>query len=249
MKTLRLTSRENPRAKHVVKLMASRDYRFEQKQYVLEGVRSLDGLQEVDELFVRDGAPAPSIKTKALYNLSPVLFEAIAGTEHSQGVIAVCSMPPALEVVDKNKRYFLLDRLQDPGNMGAIMRTACAFGFNGVLFIKGSADPFSPKVVRSAMGAEHITPIKLLQDLKELSGCVIIAADTKGLPLPKFSWPAGFVLCIGNEGNGISSELLSLAKSCVSIPIQKDMESLNAAVSAGILAYAASLFQAERNAR
>ena len=240
MKILRITSRENPRAKHVVKLLASRDYRWEQKQYVLEGVRALDGLQQVDELFVRDGLQAPDIKTKALYTLSPVLFEAIAGTEHSQGVIAVCAMPPEPRNVEKKKRYLLLDRLQDPGNVGTIIRTACAFGLDGVLLTKGSTDPFAPKVVRAAMGADHTLPVKILQDLTDLAGCTIIAADMKGSPLKKFVWPDGFVLCIGSEAHGVSPEITALARSCVSIPMGKNMESLNAAVSAGILMYSAA---------
>jgi TrmH family RNA methyltransferase len=240
MKILRITSRENPRVKHIVKLMASRDYRYEQKQYVLEGARSLDGLQQVEEIFVRDGIEPPAIKAKALYTLSPSLFEATAGTEHSQGVMAISALPPQLEIIDHKKRYILLDRLQDPGNMGTIIRTACAFGLEGLLLTKGSTDPFSPKVVRSAMGAERSMPLRLLRSLEELSGCNVIVADMKGNPLPAFVWPSGYVLCIGSEAQGIAPELHNIANDTVAIPMNKKMESLNAAVSAGILLYAST---------
>jgi TrmH family RNA methyltransferase len=242
VKSLIITSKDNPRVKHIIKLLESRDCRYEHKQYVLEGIRALDGLKTVEELFVREGASAPSIVTKALYTLSPKVFDVVAKTEHSQGVMAVCAMPPEISKIDLNKRYILLDRLQDPGNMGAIMRTACAFGFDGVLITKGSVDPFSPKAVRSAMGAEHITPIKQLQNLDELAPCNIIAADMHGTSLPSFNWPSGFVLCIGSEAHGISQEIETMSQCSVAIPIQKNMESLNASVSAGILAYAASSF-------
>lgn len=240
MKQLHISSRANDRVKYLSKLIELKSFRYQQGEYVIEGIRALDGLKSVSDLYIRDGSTPPDIKTNTLCTLSRKVFDSIADTDNSQGVMAVCAMPPADIPVFHGGRYILLDRLQDPGNLGTIMRTACAFGFSAVILAKGCADPFSPKAVRSAMGAEHRIPIVQLESLDRLKGCALIAADMAGRDICGYKWPESFVLCIGSEANGLSDELLAMAKDSVAIKMQGGMESLNAAVCTGIFAYASS---------
>jgi TrmH family RNA methyltransferase len=140
--------------------------------------------------------------------------------------------------VDPGSRYVFLDRLQDPGNMGTILRTACAFGLKGAILSEGCTDPYAPKVVRAAAGALETLDIIRLNGVEELRGLFVVAADLQGEDLQRFSWPRGFVLVIGNEARGVSPTVKEAAQASVRIPLAC-VESLNAAVSAAIILYVA----------
>lgn len=133
-----------------------------------------------------------------------------------------------------------LDQIQDPGNMGAILRIADWFGLPGVLAGPGCADRFNTKVIQASMGAFLRVPVEetsLEEFLADRPNLPILAADAKGVNAFGFSFPAAAVLIIGNEGNGISADLLKRVHTVVSIPKGQagGAESLNAAVAAGIL--------------
>ena len=240
MKVSSISSKDNTRIKHLKKLLADRAYRYEHRRYVLEGVRALDGLSLIDELFVREGSFVPDIEVCARYDVSPYVFDAVADTGQSQGIMAICTMPEVVDPIDPQKMYLLLDHIQDPGNMGTMIRTACAFGFQGVLLSEGCTDPYSPKAARSAMGALHKIGVRSFASVEELAGFTLVVGDATGEPLSSFRWPASFVLCVGSEAHGVSAPLRAIAHHTVSIPILPVMESLNAAVAAGIMSYDAS---------
>ncbi len=239
MNASRITSRSNPRIVHVKKLLADKRYRYERRQYAAEGVRVLDNASAVRELFVCEGVPVPPVPCAAVHAVSPAVFKTISTTEHSQGVVAVLDMRLfGPDRIDRNGRYVLLDRLQDPGNVGTIIRTAGAFGIDGIIVTPGSADPFSPKTVRAAASVMDKIDV-IAADAAALAGCTVIAADLRGEDARSFPWPDAFVLAIGNEANGISDEVRAVARSVVSLPLSGDIESLNAAVSAAIVLYCA----------
>ena len=235
---IKITSRTNDRIKHLRKLLSYRDYRYEHKEFAVEGPRALEGIKNILELYVREDVNPPDIECAKTYIVSMGAFESAASTENSQGVIAVAGLNILdASVIDKDSKYLLLDRLQDPGNMGTIIRSACAFGFKGVIITPGTVDPFSPKVTRAASGALWKIDVIKTADVESLKDFTVIAADAGGEDAGSFAWPEGFLLAVGNEAGGLSEDIRGLARKTVWIPIQTGMESLNAAVSAGILMY------------
>ena len=143
---------------------------------------------------------------------------------------------PASLLTNKG-RYLLLDRIQDPGNMGTIIRTACSFGIEGIILMKGTVDPYSPKAARAAMSALDKVSITKIDSLTELAGYQLIAADTSGVDLRSFHWPDNFILAVGNEANGLCEEITRSAESIVSIPVSGNIESLNAAIACAIVLF------------
>lgn len=181
------------------------------------------------------------------------LFKELMQTEQSQGIIGVLSLKTTISVQDivvrnkDKKRYNLifLDRIQDPGNLGTIIRTADAAGFDAIILAKGSVDPYNPKVVRSTAGSilnidliESEDSIDTINDLKE-SGYHIVVTALEGAV--DYNLPANYrdknCLVIGNEANGVSDAIIAVSDVRVKIPIYGRAESLNASVAAGIMMY------------
>jgi TrmH family RNA methyltransferase len=236
-----ITSKHNPRLKHVSRLIVDRSFRYEHEQFVAEGPNAVVGTPTLQEVYVREGTSIVVPSGVRMFQVGAAAFDHVAPTENSQGVLAVyCFSVARADAIDAHGRYVLLDRLQDPGNMGTVIRTACAFGFSGVILTPGCTDPFAPKVVRSAVGSILKTSIIAIKDIaSELQGRTVIAADATGQNVATFVWPQGFILAIGNEGAGLSAEVRKCTSSLVGIPIHCSVESLNAAVAAGILMYCA----------
>jgi RNA methyltransferase, TrmH family len=176
-------------------------------------------------------------------------LEALADTEHPQGVVAVIE-PKRWSLSDirmlTGTTAVVLDGVQDPGNVGTILRTALGLGATGVIALKGTADLTNSKVIRSAMGASfHLpavpaTPEEFVAWAK-LQRAEIWIAEGSGEPAERLSGPRAdrspVALVFGNEGAGISSVLESAATRRVAIPLAQGVESLNVAVAAGILLY------------
>ena len=172
------------------------------------------------------------------------LLESICDTKTPQGVCAAFEIPAPICPEELPDRIVALDGVQDPGNVGTIWRTADAAGFQGILLGSGSADPLSPKVMRSAMGSGFRLPFahaeKLAESLLELRrrGYYVFASDLSGADF--YSRPDSgekFVLVIGNEARGISDAVREAADCRVKLPMRGGAESLNAAVAAGIMMY------------
>jgi TrmH family RNA methyltransferase len=168
----------------------------------------------------------------------------LAGTESPQGVLALCSEPPALEpeTVPPGARLLLLDAVQDPGNVGTLVRTAAAFGVAGVGVLEGTVDPWSPKVVRASAGSSFRVPMgrwtwRRAEQLVRDRGLALFVGDSEGADVRKMDPSGGWALVVGNEGSGVRSEVLA-AGTPVSIPMPGGVESLNAGVAGAILLYA-----------
>ena len=170
------------------------------------------------------------------------LFGSIAETATPQGILAFFPVPwSSWEEVAKQERIVILDGLQDPGNVGTIVRTAEAFGFTGLLLTPETASPFSPKAVRASMGSSLGVRIARTSrdEVGKLPHRIVSLALTGSSGLSPDLFRGRFAICLGQEGAGLSPELLGLSSARVAIPMQGEVESLNVAVAAGIvMAYA-----------
>lgn len=232
-----ITSPDNPKLKHIRKLIDDKEYRYEHQEYIIEGYKVFEFAKNIRTIIVREGAKIPLHSgNPMLISIPETIFKKITDTQTSQGVLGICSMVLEKEIL-KTKNYIYLDKLQDPGNMGTIMRTAVGFGFEGIILSKGCVDPFMPKVVRATMGALFKLKLILLENTKSLAEYNVIVADLAGKNIKTMDKSAPCILAIGNESNGISPELKNIAKQVISIPTTKNIESLNASISAAILMY------------
>lgn len=170
-------------------------------------------------------------------------FASAADTEQPQGVLAVAECPVnSLESVKlpATGRLLVLDGIQDPGNVGTLLRTASALGCAATLVLPGTVDPWNAKVVRSAVGLQFshptisCTPEEMLTFLGG-HDITLWGADAAGSPLGSLAAPARLALAVGNEGNGLTAPVRAACAGMVSIPMAVDAESLNVAVAAGIL--------------
>ncbi|HKL09801.1 MAG TPA: RNA methyltransferase [Clostridia bacterium] len=254
----KIISRQNETIKRI-KSLEKRKYREKNAEIILEGYRLIkdaveSGLKFKTVLFV-DSIDETKISLVGTLSASGAeaietdfpVFEHISETIGSQGLLAVAEMPSTKlkEIMeDLPELIIFLDCLQDPGNLGTIIRTADAAGAGLVALSSGSVDAYNAKVLRSAMGSifhipviQKVHGIQFLEELKN-HGYNIIAADINGAkPYGEMSYGKKNCLVIGNEGSGIRNEILDICDQSVKIPIIGRAESLNAAVAAGILMY------------
>ena len=176
------------------------------------------------------------------YLVSSRVIAALADSKTPQGILAVCPLPAPQPLKAAGPRLMALNRLQDPGNLGTILRTLDAAAFDGLLIDPGCADPFSPKAVRASMGAVFRVPVyacdSLAEALAQLPGHVKVAGDLQGSPYFDHP-PFGDKVCllVGNEGAGLEEAVLQQADHRLRLPIPGAAESLNAAVAAGLMIY------------
>lgn len=250
-----ITSKNNQIFKFFQKL-ESKKYRDRFGLYLIEGENLIEEAHkngaEFQEILVRMGAGDRFIKPwmddEKVYLVEPKLFQEVAQTETSQGVIASVKKPDLSLKDFENKKssgnFVVLDRLQDPGNIGTIIRTADAAGYELIVALKGTADIFSPKVVRSTTGSLFRMPIVFAEDNDELvefahkTGKKLVATC---LDDSRFYYDEdlseNIALIVGNEGNGISQELIDKSDVKIKIPMHGSIESLNASVAAAIIMY------------
>ena len=270
MMLIRIESSDNSRVRLVRKL-ATRKGRTAEGRFVIEGLnlcreavlRSLDidfimvpdnwehaggsedlsGLRAFTEKCIAD----PGLR---VCTVPARIFADITDAKTGIGIAAVLKMPDAdLSVVSRipsDANILVLDRIQDPGNMGTMIRTAVAAGYGMIIAAKGTVDIYSAKVLRATAGMIFEIPIvyagstEELADVLRTSGRRIAVTDPSGgRPYYEEDLSRNTALVIGNEGNGVSDEIMALADIRVTLPMKGSIESLNAAVSAAILMYEA----------
>lgn len=252
MKTI--TSKDNPLYKAACRLTRKK-YRDETGMYLIEGVKPLeDALQlgiGIRNIFIREDRDVPeTFPAEKSSLLDRGLFEKLSATETSQGVIATADKNIADiscfsgRMENSSGNVAILDRLQDPGNVGTIIRTAEAAGYRAVIVMSGTADVYSSKVVRAAAGSLFRMQLFSSSDIHETvrilkdSGKCIVSADLDTDALyNSVDLSENIALVIGNEGQGVSRGFLEASDIKVRIPMEGSIESLNAAVAAGILMY------------
>lgn len=244
----RITSRANPLCTHLRKLGTSASYRRREGQFlcdspklVAEAVRWCP--EAVKTVVCTQGAELPPLPIGVrTVEVPGDVMESISPAKTPQGVLAVCTIPEQpLPAKLEGRHYVLLDGVQDPGNVGTILRTADAFWTDGLFLVNGCADLYSPKTVRASMGAVFRCPawnaevadvVGLLRD----SGIQLYGAALRDdtLDAREVDYTCAAV-AIGSEGRGLSQEVLDLCDRTIRIPMRDHCESLNAAAAATVL--------------
>lgn len=253
-----LSSRDNPAVKDYARLCASKSYRVSSGRFAIEGARLcqdalLSGVLIENAFLTRDACEKYQDIVSLIqgsganvYEITPVVASKMGDTQNPQGIFCTAFMldkAAGFRKIDIDGRYIALENLQDPGNMGTILRTAEALGLSGVILSADCVDIYSPKVLRGAMGAVFRIPVMIAADLPETilslnaagiktaaavadkDACSIIAADFSG----------GVAVAVGNEGNGLTDRCVHACAQRVTIPMNGRAQSLNAGTAASIL--------------
>lgn len=251
-----ITGRDNANVKHASKLVKSSKFRKEENEFVLEGKKlceeALNSGVKIKKVFctrrflIGHGEPGfiSSISARG-YIISDEAMRRISDVEVPQGILCVCEIPATkVETVDvlKYDKLVVLESVQNPSNLGAIVRTCEALGVGGVIITGRSCDVYSTKVLRGSMGSALRVKACVAEDCREIinllnnSGFVTLATvpSADADPIYEFKNLKKTALVIGNEGNGLGREVVGLCRYRVTIPTSGSVESLNAAVAAGI---------------
>lgn len=239
-----ITSLKNPKVA-AWKALKDRKGRRESGCFLVEGRKmveeALASAFDVETVLVQEGVSFPDGLTMPVYELPAHVLAAVCDTKTPQGIAAVVRMK---EQSALGKHIVVLDGVQDPGNVGTIIRTADAAGLDGVLLSTQCADVFSPKVLRATMGSIFRMNLRTTDDLPgELTklrekGYSILSSQLDGTPFYEREKVAEqFALIIGNEGNGVSEQVQQTATHRVRLPMRGGAESLNAAIAAAIMMY------------
>ena len=254
-----ITAKDNDKVKYTKSLLKSKN-RNKESKFIIEGYRiltlAIECNAKIDYVFINEDFEKKTehvefleiLKSKNIntYKTTNKIFNELVDTESTQGILAVVKFNQRTiqeNLKDEHRFVVILDRIQDPGNMGTIIRTADAAGVDAIIALKGCVDIYNPKVIRSTMGSIfdmniiHATQEEALRILK-LKNFDIVSSylDTNNY-YDKVEYNYKTALVIGNEANGINDELVSKSDVLVKIPIYGKAESLNAAISSAILMY------------
>ena len=251
-----ITSTSNARVKELVQLQKKSKVRNEQGVFLVEGVKMYQEIPQeqlvkvyVSETFAdKQKEEINRLKDRRkLEYLSDHVFQYVSDTKTPQGILCVVRqstycLEDILEAEDAH--LLVLDNLQDPGNLGTILRTAEGAGVTGIIISKESVDIYNPKVIRSTMGSIYRVPFVYVEDLKEAiakvkaHGIFTYAAHLDGKnSYDKEDYTKKTAFLIGNEGNGLRKEIADLADTWIRIPMQGQVESLNAATATSVLMF------------
>lgn len=270
-----ITSASNNRIKNVIQLLSKSKARKQSGLFVVEGLRMAKEAPEalLQEVYVSEDFLQKEENCKAVESLGIAhevvandVFRKMSDTVTPQGILCVLKQPSYTleQVIDCGNRlagdnsqetistkskaplYLLAEDVQDPGNLGTMLRTGEGAGISGLIMTKGSADIFNPKVIRSTMGSIFRIPFCYVENMEEtiklLRGHQIksYAAYLEGsVAYDEPSYIEGTALLIGNEGNGLKAQTALAADARIRIPMEGEVESLNAAISAAVLMYEA----------
>lgn len=251
----RISSKDNSLIKRLKKLKEKK-YRDEYGEYVIEGIKLIkEAVQEnadIKHIVVCDGCDnSEMIESHLKYEMARLdfiyvpenIFKMISAVESPQGILAVIGKPNKEGISLDEDIILALDDIQDPGNLGTILRTADSVGLKQILISKGTADIYNPKVVRSTMGAIFRVKViecedlkQTLKNLQEKEYKVVCTSLKAKKSIYQIEYKKKIIV-IGNEANGVSKEIQNLADEKVIIPMLGKTESLNASVATGVILY------------
>lgn len=256
-----ITSTSNPRIRQLIALQEKAKKRREENCFLAEGIKMLREAPEswIREIFLTNEALYKLQKEEAetfqkinrtgYELLSDEVMKRASDTQTPQGVITVLDRPsyePDELLADSEGTFLLLENLQDPGNLGTIVRTGEGAGVRGIIMTADTVDIFNPKTIRSTMGSVYRVPFIYVETLTEVvekmkeKNIPVYAAHLKGQKnYYEFDYRKGCAFLIGNEGKGLKKETADLADDYLKIPMQGQVESLNAAIAASVLMYEA----------
>ena len=247
-----IESKDNTLFKNTKKLKERR-YRTKENKYIIEGFRlvqeAFKAQCNIEYLIVNEHGKdkindylEEYLDNIKIYQLKDELFSQVVSTENPQGIIAVVNINNSANNIDGDF-YLLCDKVQDPGNLGTIIRTAHAAGVNGIILTKGTVDIYNDKTIRSTMGSIFYVPIiydndlSFLMNLKSEGFSLVATSLEESRNFFDEDLSGKVILSVGNEGNGISNEIFDLADKKVKIPMPGGAESLNVGVATSIILF------------
>lgn len=249
-----ITSTSNKQVKNIIQLNKKSKARKEADVFVVEGLKMfLEAPKEyLQQVYVSETFLSKENNKKLLGNINyevmeDNVFEASCDTKTPQGILSIIKQfhYELEDIINQDKAHILvLEDLQDPGNLGTILRAGEGAGISGVILSKNSVDIYNPKTIRSTMGSIYRVPFVYVEDLIDTvetlqkAKIIVYAAHLKdSKEYDKLDLKGSHAFMIGNEGNGLSDQLSSIADSYLKIPMEGKVESLNAAIAASILMY------------
>jgi len=231
--------------------------RKKQKAFIVEGIRMFAEAprESVVSVYAAESFAAEKEHSRLLEGypyevVADSVFHSVADTQTPQGILAVVRIPEYSfeQLLDGERTHLLiLESIQDPGNLGTMIRTGEGAGITGVIMNRGTVDLFNPKTIRSTMGSIYRVPYFVAEDLEETLGKLhelgvsLYAAHLEGkAAYDNYEYTGACGFLIGNEGNGLSAAAAGMADTYIRIPMEGQVESLNAAVSASLLMYECS---------
>ena len=249
-----ITSTSNAQVKKLLQLQKKSKARNEEQIFLVEGLRMFLEVPEervqkvyISETLYNKKKQELNLDRFSVEILSDTVFQYVSDTKTPQGILCIVQQKKydINELLKlENPHFIVLDNLQDPGNLGTIVRTAEGAGVNAVFLSRESVDIYNPKTIRSTMGSIYRMPVIYVDDLLKLlklfkeKGIKSYAAHLDGeRAYDKENYQSGTAILVGNEGNGLRDEVAGLADVWVQIPMQGQVESLNAAIAASILMF------------
>ena len=257
-----ITSTSSSQVKHVISLLSKAKERKKNNEYVVEGIRMVsevpadllvkiymsERFQNNNSEYVKELVKKQGISDDSIEIVADNVFDRMSQTQTPQGIMAVVRMKDnsLSDMLSGNPLLILVENLQDPGNLGTIIRMGEGAGVTGVIMSPNTVDIYNPKTIRSTMGSIFRVPFIYVQDFEEAvsecqkSGVKVYAAHLDGNNTylgEDYSTPTAFL--IGNEGNGLTDDITKQADTLIRIPMEGEVESLNAAIACTILTYEA----------
>ena len=234
---LEILSKNNQKIKDACALKMKK-VRQEKGLFLMEGIKNLDMALKygtVKQIFTSIGLPKLKQEVEC-YKVNDEVLRKLANSENPEGVVFVCEQLKPRKDKSEYRKIVYLDQINDPGNLGTILRTAVAFNYDAVILSKSSVDIYNEKVVAASKGALFLVDAFYDEIDEYANGRVVIASALEdAVPLSKCEKQKDFVLVLGNESHGVSKEILSKAHQIVKIEMNDNIDSLNVAVAAGIL--------------
>ena len=234
---LEILSKNNQKVKDACALKMKK-VRQEKGLFLMEGIKNLDmalKFGNVKQIFTAIGLPKLKQDIEC-YKVNDEVLRKLANSENPEGVVFVCEQLKPRKDKSEYHKIVYLDQINDPGNLGTILRTAVAFDYDAVILSKSSVDIYNEKVIAASKGALFLVDAFYDEIDAYTNGRVVIASALEdAVSLSKSEKPKDFVLVLGNESHGVSEEILSKANKVVKIEMNDNIDSLNVAVAAGIL--------------
>lgn len=250
-----IQSKDNKTIKHIISLQ-QRKYRQKFGEYTVEGIRAVTDLGKkgfLRAILIRESKRSelePLVQKdftiSSVYVVQDPIFDKIEHSVNGQGILGIakkCINDLHSFIVDDGL-YVALDGVQDPGNLGTIIRTAVAAGAKGIFLLKGTVDPYNEKCVRSTMSAlcnipifEDITLSEFYDFIKDNSIKTYVTSLDNAKPYHTISYAKRTMVILGNEGNGVSKEIIEMCDQAITIPMYGDIESLNVSIAAALCMY------------
>ena len=247
-----IESKDNTLFKYTKKLK-ERKHRAKENKYIIEGFRlvqeAFKAKCNIEYIIVNESGKekvedylSEYMDNIKIYEMKNELFSQLSSTENTQGIVAIANINNSISDINGDF-YLLCDKVQDPGNLGTIIRTAHAAGVNAVILTKGTVDIYNDKTIRSTMGSIFYIPIiydndlSLLKKLKDEGFSFVATSLEESKNFFEEDLSGKVILSVGNEGNGISEEIFELADKKVKIPMPGGAESLNVGVATSIILF------------